>query len=84
MSLTGLKNLGPVSVKRLAEVGITTREQLAAAGAVGVYRQFKARDIPVSLNMAYAVEGALLDMHWAQLPGELKERLRQACRDVSS
>ena len=75
-----MKNLGSVSLKRLAEVGITTRRQLKQTGSVGVYRMFKARGIPVSLNMVYAVEGALLDLHWTALPQELKDRLKESAK----
>ncbi len=34
--------------------------------------------------MLYALQAALLDAHWAELPGELKERLRHAVSTQSS
>ncbi len=79
--LLGLRNLGPTSVAWLTELGITTRQQLKAAGSIEVYRQLKARDYRVSLNLVYAIEGALLDLHWTGLPTELQRLLREQVQD---
>lgn len=71
-----LLNLGPKSSGWLAEAGIHTREQLAALGAIGACRRLHERGQPVSLLLAYAIEGALTGQHWNDLPAETKAWLR--------
>ncbi|MCW8194963.1 TfoX/Sxy family protein [Proteobacteria bacterium 005FR1] len=73
--LLQLKNLGVASVNILRAVGVTSYEDLKQLGAVEVYRRIKKRGINVSKVMLYAMEGALLDIHWNQLDPELKARL---------
>lgn len=73
--LLDLKNLGAATVNILQAVGIHSREELAQTGAVETYKRIKARNIQVSKVMLYALEGALLDLHWTQLPPALKQQL---------
>lgn len=73
--LLQLKNLGMATVNILHAVGITTREELAEVGAVEAYRRIRARDINVSRVMLYALEGALRDVHWNELPQQTKDEL---------
>jgi DNA transformation protein len=70
-----LKNLGMASVNILHSVGINTREDLEQLGAVAAYQKIKARHLNVSKVMLYALQGALMDVHWNELPQELKARL---------
>jgi DNA transformation protein len=73
--LLQLKNLGMASVNILHAVGINTCDELRRTGAVEAYRKIKARDINVSKVMLYALQGALMDVHWNDLPPGLKEEL---------
>ena len=73
--LIELKNLGAASVNILRAIGVNTYDDLKAMGSVNAYRRIKARGINVSKVMLYALEGALLDIHWKALPLDLKERL---------
>jgi len=73
--LLQLKNLGMASVNILHAVGINTYADLRSAGAVDVYLRIKARDINVSKVMLYALQGALMDIHWNDLPADMKARL---------
>lgn len=73
--LLKLKNLGSASVNILHAVGINSYDDLQQTGPVEVYRRIKARDIHVSKVMLYALQGALLDMHWNDLEPDLKQRL---------
>jgi DNA transformation protein and related proteins len=73
--LLHLKNLGMASVNILNAVGVKTLEDLKRVGAVETYRRIKARDINVSKVMLYALQGALLDLHWNDLPEDMKTRL---------
>lgn len=73
--LIELRNLGMASVNILRAVGINTYQDLAEAGAVDAYRRIKERGIHVSKVMLYALEGALIDTHWNDLPQSLKAHL---------
>jgi DNA transformation protein len=67
MSLQNLKNLGPVSVKKLETAGIENANQLRELGAVAAYLRVKQATPGISLNMLYALQGALTDTHWSRL-----------------
>lgn len=73
--LLELKNLGMASVNILHAIGIHTYEDLAEMGAVDAYNRIKNRGIHVSKVMLYALQGALMDVHWNELPPEMKADL---------
>ena len=73
--LLQLKNLGMASVNILHAIGINTYTDLKSMGAVEAYRRIKARGINVSKVMLYALQGALMDVHWNDLDMNLKEQL---------
>lgn len=73
--LLELKNLGMASVNILRAIGINTYDDLERVGAVEAYRRIKARDINVSKVMLYALQGALMDVHWNDLPADMKAKL---------
>lgn len=73
--LLQLKNLGMATVNILHAIGVNTYTDLRQMGAVEAYRRIKARDINVSKVMLYALQGALMDLHWNELPPDLKQRL---------
>lgn len=73
--LASLRNLGPESAKMLADVGIDTRATLADIGAVGAYVAVKKKGLNPTLNLLYAVEGALRDLPWTELPYHIKASL---------
>ncbi len=60
--------VGPKSVAWLRQVGIRTREDLAAVGAVAAYVKCKRAGFRPSLNLLYALEGVLLGCHWQKVP----------------
>ena len=72
-----LLNLGPTSSKWLAAVGIHDRRDLEAVGVINAYNLCKAHGYNVSLNLLWALQAALLDMPWTQLPADIKNQLRQ-------
>lgn len=59
-----LRNVGPKSAAWLRQVGLRTREDLASVGAVDAFMRVKRAGFKPSLNLLYALEGALLDCHW--------------------
>lgn len=70
-----LKNLGNTSVNWLRTVGVHCREDLARLGPVATYNRIRERGIRVSRVLLYALQGALLDMHWNELDPDLKRKL---------
>ncbi len=69
-------NIGPKSSAWLRQVGIRSREQLVEAGAIGAFIKIKRAGFRPGLNLLYALEGAIHDCHWRDLPegrrGELQ------------
>jgi DNA transformation protein len=75
--LQGLKNLGKTSAQWLHAVGIHNESDLRRLGAVVAYQAVKTRGFRASKALLYALEGALLDIHWNELPADHKRALDQ-------
>lgn len=73
--LLGLINLGAASVNILRAIGVNTYQELAEVGPVEAYCRMKLRGIHVSKVMLYALQGALLNIHWNDLEPDLKVKL---------
>jgi TfoX/Sxy family transcriptional regulator of competence genes len=80
--LQHLKNLGKTSAQWLNAVGIHSATDLRRLGAVDAYRAVRARGFRASKVLLYGIEGALLDVHWSELPPAHKAELNgqlEAC-----
>ena len=75
--ISELRNLGPKSAAWLSEIGITTLEELRSVGSVEVYSRLRNSGFPASLNLVYAIEGALIGLDWRELPASTKAELRR-------
>lgn len=75
--LLRLRNLGPTSVRWLHAIGVHTEAELRAIGAAEAFGQISALMPGTSLNLLYALHGALTDTHWTALPPEQKTELQQ-------
>lgn len=73
--LLKLKNLGLASVNILHSIGIRTCDDLRRIGPVEAFTSIRARGINASRVLLYALQGALLDVHWNELDPDLKRRL---------
>ena len=82
--LQHLKNLGKTSAQWLHAVGIHSAADLKRLGAVDAYRAVKARGFRASKVLLYAIEGALLDVHWNDIPAERKEALNRQVELLSA
>jgi len=72
--LVKLRNIGAKSAAKLADIGVTSSAQLAEIGAVEAYRRLRSqRD--VNIAMLWALQGALLDLPWYDLPPDIKGAL---------
>jgi len=73
--LLRMKNLGKTSARWLHASGIHSAADLRRLGAIGAYRAVKTRGFRTSKSLLYAIEGALLDKHWCDLPVTHKQLL---------
>ena len=74
--LESLKNIGPRSAVWLSAVGVETADDLERLGPVEAWRRAKVA-VPdeVTIVLLYALQAALLDLHWTELPVDLKRRV---------
>ena len=70
-----LRNVGPKSAAWLRQVGLRTREDLETVGVVEAYMRVKRAGFRPSMNLLYALEGALLDCHWQEVPQARRAQL---------
>ncbi len=75
LSTAKMRNIGPKSAAWLRQVGLRTQDDLVAVGSVEAFMRVKRAGFRPSLNLLYALEGALLDCHWQQLPEERRGEL---------
>src|SRR3546814_1937204 len=62
-----MRNIGPKSAAWLRQVGLRTPEDLAEAGPLEAFMRVKRAGFKPSLNLLYALEGALQDCHWKEV-----------------
>lgn len=74
-SLVALPGLGPKSQTMLANAGITTLAELRELGAVQAYLRVRASNSQASLNLLWALEGALSNQPWQQVAREQRSSL---------
>ncbi len=80
--LNQLPNLGPRSVAALATAGITSLDGLRELGAVRAYVRTREVCPGVSLNLLWALEGALTDRPWQEVAAADRASLLMALEDV--
>jgi DNA transformation protein len=79
-----LSGLGPKSQQMLKAAGIGSAAQLRKLGAVKAYAQVKAHSPRASLNLLWALEGALTGLHWQVVAREHRTSLLLALEQVQS
>ena len=63
-AIADLPGLGPRSQSMLAGAGIKTVSELKRLGSVRAYAKVKATEANASLNLLWALEGALTGLPW--------------------
>lgn len=81
-ALAELRNLGPASAAMLRDAGIRTPAQLRKLGAVRAFDQVRQRDPKASLNLLWAIEGALSDRPWQEVAEADRASLLMALEDL--
>jgi DNA transformation protein len=74
--LSNLPNLGPKSSMWLNTIGICTFSDMESVGTVEIYRQLRELGYPASLNLVYAIHGAIINCPWNHLPPDVRDDLR--------
>ena len=74
--MSKIRNIGPVSAEWLRIIGIESKEELAARGAVEAYRAIRLHGFKASLNLLYALEAAIQGKDWRELSVQTKAKLR--------
>ncbi|TBR17429.1 MAG: competence protein TfoX [Chitinophagaceae bacterium] len=82
--IADLPNLGPKSQQMLERAGIRTVAQLRELGAVRAYVRVKRAGANASLNLLWAMEGALSGQHWQQVAKHERLRLLLELEDVEN
>ena len=68
MTVAKLRNIGPKSMAWLRQTGVRTLDDLKSVGALSAFVRVKRAGFRPSLNLLYALEGAILDCHWQDIP----------------
>ena len=68
--------LGPVSTRWLNDIGLYSLTDLREMGAVAAFCLVKAQQSQASLNLLYALHGALTDQKWNEISAAEKEQLK--------
>ena len=82
MDVEHLKNIGPTTAQWLHEAGLHTRADLEDIGALMAYKVLQhQRPRQVNIMLLYALQGALMDVSWSDLPPDLKAQLKRDARE---
>ena len=76
-----LRNIGPKSAAWLRQTGIHSQEDLEAVGALAAFIRVKRAGFKPSLNLLYALEGAILGCHWQEIPEVRRQALVLAANE---
>ena len=79
-----LRNIGPKSMAWLRQTGVRSLEDLRAVGALAAFVRVKRAGFRPSLNLLYALEGALLDCHWQEVPEARRSELVNAAEAATA
>lgn len=79
--LRDLPGLGPASEAMLADAGIDTPEELQRVGAVGAWLAVERTRGGTSLNLLYALAGAIENRPWTEIAREDSGRLLMELED---
>ncbi|GAV19163.1 hypothetical protein MMIC_P0092 [Mariprofundus micogutta] len=70
-----MRNIGKVSRLWLREIEVYNLNDLKACGAIAAYHMIKSIHPNATLNLLWALEGAILDIDWREIPESRKHEL---------
>ncbi len=71
-----MRNIGPKSIQWLNAVGVYNTDDLRKIGSSNVFLKVKQKGFPVSLNLLWALEGAIKGKPWFSLSASEKMSLK--------
>ena len=80
-TLAEAANLGPKSVAVLERAGITSLQQLKQLGSIRAFSLAKSAEPTVTLNLLWALEGAVLGQPWQAVAREHRGSLLLSLED---
>ncbi len=82
--ISDLPNLGPSSAKMLSQINVHCLRDIEQLGPVSCFKLLKAANVKVSLNLLYALYGAIHNKPWNRLSQVEKDDLIRAARSDDS
>ncbi len=73
-----MRNIGPKSAAWLRQVGLHSLDEITETGVVETFMKVRRAGFKPSLNLLYALEGAVLDCHWQEVPDARRTELVSA------
>ena len=73
-----IRNIGPKSMAWLRQTGVRSLVDLQSVGSLAAFVRIKRAGFRPSLNLLYALEGAILGCHWQEIPDTRRAELVQA------
>ena len=74
--ISKLRNLGPTSEKILNSIDVYTLDDIKELTPVVIFHILKSKGYNVSLNIVYALQGAIMYLHYLEIPEEIKIELK--------
>ena len=75
--LADMPNIGNILEGKLKQCGIKTPDELRNAGSKNTFLRLKAIDDTACLSMLQAIEGAIQNVRWHNLPEKSKHDLKE-------
>jgi DNA transformation protein and related proteins len=74
-ALSALRGLGPMSLRMLVAIGVTSRKDLCARDPFALYAQIKSQHPGTSVNLIYGLIGAIENRDWREVARTEKTRI---------
>jgi DNA transformation protein and related proteins len=82
IALSEMPGIGPATLRTLVSAGIVTAAELRARDPFELYAQLKATDARASINLLYALIGAVENRDWKTVAHEDKTRILMRLDDL--
>lgn len=71
-----MRNIGKVSRRWLSDIEVHTLSDLKSCGSVAAFCMIKSMQPKATFNLLWALEGAILDIDWRDIPEQRKQELK--------
>ncbi|GHT40554.1 competence protein TfoX [Planctomycetales bacterium] len=81
--LSNLINIGKALEKQLNEIGVKTFDELKNMGSKTAWLKIRGTDSSACYSRLCALEGAIQEIRWHNLPEKIKKELKEFYTEVS-